>query len=360
MHRQPKTVLARQWIRFDSSTPHKVTLPSGDKTFSVAPLNIIVTGGAGYIGSICSARLVDDGHNVTIVDDLSTGYRAAIPPGAKFHHIQVGDAPFLRKIFEKSSPDAILHFAGSALVGESMINPHLYFRNNLIQPQTLLQLAAEFKTPKFIFSTTCAIYGVPSLLPISEDTPLNPVNPYGESKAMFERLLHWQTNVHATETVILRYFNAAGAIGKLGQYDHSHTRIIPRLFKTVLGQHKSFPVYGTNLPTPDGTAIRDYIHVSDLAEAHCRALKPGIAGAFNLGRGHGTSVRELLEAARTITGHPIPSEDLSVREGDPPELVASVEKAHDQLEWQAQHLAIEEIIESAWQWHQKFPNGYSD
>jgi UDP-glucose 4-epimerase len=239
-------------------------------------------------------------------------------PEAHFHQADIGDLAALRAVFQKAQPKAILHFAGRALVGESMERPLKYFQNNTANPLNLLHCAAEFGVGKFIFSSTCSTYGIPETIPITETTPQCPVNPYGDSKRMFEQLLKWHSEQSGTEAVIFRYFNAAGATAKLGEHHDPETHLIPRILQTALGLHESFSIFGTDHPTPDGTCVRDYIHVSDLAEAHLLALRLGITGDYNLGRGHGDSVLEVLQACREITGHPIPAEDHPARAGTPP------------------------------------------
>jgi UDP-glucose 4-epimerase len=324
----------------------------------MSPQSILVTGGAGYIGSICVERLLAEGHTVTVLDNLSVGHRAAVASEAAFHQADIGNLAALRVVFKQAQPEAILHFAGSALVGESMEQPLKYFQNNTANALNLLHCAAEFGVGKFIFSSTCSTYGIPETIPISEATPQRPVNPYGESKRMFEQMLKWHAEQTTTEAVIFRYFNAAGATAKLGEHHEPETHLIPRILQTALGRHESFSIFGTEHPTPDGTCVRDYIHVSDLAEAHLLALHPGITGDYNLGRGHGDSVLEILQACREITDHPIPSEDHPARAGDPHTLIAAVDKARAHLQWEARHPSIRDIIASAWQWHQANPNGY--
>ena len=324
----------------------------------MSPQSILVTGGAGYIGSICVERLLAEGHTVTVLDDLSVGHRAAVASEAAFHQADIGNLAALRVVFQQAQPEAILHFAGSALVGESMEQPLKYFQNNTANALNLLHCAAEFDVGKFIFSSTCSTYGIPEIIPISETTPQRPVNPYGESKRMFEQMLKWHAEQTNTEAVIFRYFNAAGATAKLGEYHEPETRLIPRILQTALGRHESFSIFGTEHPTPDGTCVRDYIHVSDLAEAHQLALRPSITGDYNLGRGHGDSVLEVLQACREITGHLIPSENHPARAGDPPTLIAAVDKAREHLQWEARRPSIHDIITSAWQWHQAHPDGY--
>ena len=324
----------------------------------MSPQSILITGGAGYIGSICVERLLAEGHTVTVVDNLSVGHRAAVASEAAFHQADIGDLAVLRAVFQKAQPKSILHFAGCALVSESMEQPLKYFQNNTADALNLLNCAAEFSVGKFIFSSTCSTYGIPETIPITEATLQRPVNPYGESKRMFEQMLQWHANQTGTEAVIFRYFNAAGATAKLGEHHDPETHLIPRILQTALGRHKSVSIFGTEHPTPDGTCVRDYVHVSDLAEAHQLALRPGITGDYNLGRGHGDSVLEVLQACREITGHPIPTENHPARAGDPPTLIAAVDKAREHLQWEAHHQSITDIIASAWRWHQAHADGY--
>jgi UDP-glucose 4-epimerase len=322
-------------------------------------MRTLVTGGAGYVGSVCVERLLAEGHEVMVVDDLSEGHRAAVAPGAEFCEGNLGDPALLDALMAKARPEAVLHFAGSALVGESMENPSKYFYNNTASSIILLRAAVEAGVGKFIFSSTCAVYGEPENMPITEATPCRPVNPYGASKIMVEQAMEWQAQATGMECVALRYFNAAGASENFGEHHRHETHLIPCLLQTALGQRETFSLFGTDHPTPDGTCIRDYIHVSDLAAAHALALRPGIIGPFNLGRGHGDSVREVMAACREVTGHPIPVEEQPARPGDPPELVADAAKASAELGWQAAHTDIRAIVETAWRWHQRFPQGYS-
>ncbi|MDC0143154.1 UDP-glucose 4-epimerase GalE [Verrucomicrobia bacterium] len=321
-------------------------------------MRTLVTGGAGYVGSVCVERLLAEGHAVTVLDDLSVGHRAAVAPGAQFCEGNIGDPALLDALMTKARPEVVLHFAGSALVGESMEDPFKYFQNNTSNGITLLKAAEAAKVGKFIFSSTCAVYGEPETVPITETAPCQPVNPYGASKLMMEQTMEWQAQATGMECVALRYFNAAGASKQFGEHHRHETHIIPCLLQTALGQRETFSLFGTNHPTSDGTCIRDYIHVSDLAAAHALALRPGISGPFNLGRGHGDSVREVLTACREVTGHAIPVEEQPARPGDPPELVADVTKASAELGWQAAHTEIRTIVETAWLWHQRFPQGY--
>jgi UDP-glucose 4-epimerase len=321
-------------------------------------MRTLVTGGAGYVGSVCVEHLLAEGHAVTVADDLSEGHRAAVAPGAEFCEGNLGNPALLEALMAKARPEAVLHFAGSTLVGESMENPLKYFQNNTANGIALLQAAAAVGVGKFIFSSTCAVYGAPETVPITETSHRLPVNPYGVSKLMMEQAMEWQAQATGMECVALRYFNAAGASENFGEHHRHETHLIPCLLQTALGQRETFSLFGTDHPTPDGTCIRDYIHVSDLATAHALALRQGVSGAFNLGRGQGDSVREVIAACREVTGHAIPVEEQSARPGDPPELVAAAAKASAELGWQAEHTDIQEIVETAWRWHQAHPEGY--
>ena len=321
-------------------------------------MRTLVTGGAGYVGSVCVDRLLAEGHEVMVVDDLSEGHRAAVAPGAEFCEGNLGDPALLDALMAKARPEAVLHFAGSTLVGESMENPLKYFQNNTANGIALLQAAATAGVVKFIFSSTCAVYGEPKTVPIAETAPRRPVNPYGASKLMMEQAMEWQAQATGMECVALRYFNAAGASDNFGEHHRHETHLIPCLLQTALGQRETFSLFGTDHPTPDGTCIRDYIHVSDLAAAHALALRPGISGPFNLGRGHGDSVREVIAACCEVTGRDISVNEQPARLGDPPELVGDVAKASNELDWQSKHTDIREIAETAWRWHQANPDGY--
>jgi len=312
------------------------------------------------VGSVCVEHLLADCHTVTVVDDLSEGHRAAVAPGAEFCEGNIGDPALLDALMAKVQPEAILHFAGSALVGESMQNPLKYLQNNTSNGIALLKAAKAVNVGKFIFSSTCAVYGEPETVPIAETAPRQPVNPYGASKLMMEQAMEWEAKCTGMECVALRYFNAAGASETFGEHHRCETHLIPCLLQTALGQRETFSLFGTNHPTPDGTCIRDYIHVQDLAAAHALALRPGISGSFNLGRGRGDSVREVIDACCAVTECEILVGEKPAREGDPPELVANASKANAELGWQAARTDIHEIVESAWHWHQANPNGYCD
>jgi UDP-glucose 4-epimerase len=323
-------------------------------------MNIVVTGGAGYIGSVCVEQLLAVGHSVTVLDNFSEGHRSAVDPAATLIEAELADAGHIADILQQTAPEAVIHFAAHALVGESMTNPGKYFRNNVAAGLNLLDAAVRARVPKLVFSSTCATYGIPDVVPITEATPQVPVNPYGESKLMFERMLAWYHRVHGLEFVAFRYFNAAGASPRCGEHHRIETHLIPNVLKVPLGQAPHVEVYGTDYPTPDGTCIRDYIHVIDLADAHIRALTPGIHGCFNLGVGTGYSVRQVIQTCETVTGSVIPTLNRPRRPGDPPELVAAADRTRQALDWQPRFSSLREIIGSAWAWHRAHPNGYPD
>ncbi|MEI6567063.1 MAG: UDP-glucose 4-epimerase GalE [Verrucomicrobiota bacterium] len=321
-------------------------------------MNVLVTGGAGYIGSVCTEELLNAGHSVTVYDNLSEGHRSAVDPRARFILGRTDDN--IREAVMEVRPEAILHFAASALVGESMTHPGKYFHNNVTNGLKLLEAAVAAGVKKFVFSSTCATYGPPERVPMTEDLPQHPINPYGESKLMFEKMLRWFHQIHGLEFVAFRYFNAAGASGRFGEHHRIETHLIPNVLKVPLGQSNHVEIYGTDYPTPDGTCIRDYIHIADLAQAHILALAPGKQGFFNLGNGDGYSVREVIETCEKITGHRIPAIEKPRRAGDPPRLVAAAHKAISELGWQPRFPKLHDIISTAWAWHQKHPGGYAD
>lgn len=323
-------------------------------------MNVLVTGGAGYIGSICTEELLNAGHRVTVYDDLSEGHRSAVDPRATFVHGHPEMEGDMARAVQAAQPEAILHFAASALVGESMRDPGRYFRNNVANGLKLLEAARQAGVKKFVFSSTCATYGPPDRLPMTEDLPQRPINPYGESKLMFERILHWYQEIHGLEFVAFRYFNAAGASERFGEHHRVETHLIPNVLKVALGQVPHCEIYGTDYPTPDGTCIRDYIHVVDLARAHILALAPGRRGFYNLGNGDGYSVREVIRTCEQVTRQRIPVVERPRRAGDAPRLVAWAEKAMRELDWRPQFPKLEQIVESAWRWHQAHPHGYPD
>jgi len=323
-------------------------------------MNVFVTGGAGYIGSVCVEELINAGHKVTVFDNLSEGHRAAVDPRATFIEGCLSDAALVKKSVSDAKAEAILHFAANALVGESMTNPSKYFRNNVASGLNLLDAAVESGVKKFVFSSTCATYGPPDRVPMTEDLPQRPINPYGESKLMFEKMLIWFQQLHKLEFVAFRYFNAAGASGNFGEHHRIETHLIPNVLKVALGQAKQCEIYGTDYATPDGTCIRDYIHIRDLAQAHILGLAPGKQGFFNLGNGDGYSVRQVIQTCEKITGKKIPAVEKPRRPGDPPKLVAAAHKAINELGWKPQFPKLEDIVATAWAWHLKNPNGYKD
>ena len=323
-------------------------------------MKILVVGGAGYIGSVCAELLLDQGHGVTIFDNLSEGHRRALDPRAEFVEGDLVDRQSIEKTLAKQQPDAVMHFAANALVGESMQNPSKYFRNNVANGLNLVDAMISAGVAKIIFSSTCAIFGPPERVPIDETMPPRPINPYGESKLAFEKILRWYGEIHGLKFVSLRYFNAAGASAKFGEDHRVETHLIPNVLKVALGQKPNVEIFGTDYETPDGTCIRDYIHIVDLARAHILALNATKSDFYNLGTGGGASVREVIDSCRKITGSNIDIVEKPRRPGDPPRLIASSEKIKRELGWQPQFQSLDAIIESAWKWHQKFPRGYED
>ncbi len=323
-------------------------------------MKILVVGGAGYIGSICGEVLLDQGHDVAILDNLSEGHRRALDPRAEFVEGDLADREMTTATLARLRPHAVMHFAANALVGESMENPSKYFRNNIAAGLNLLDAMIAAEVKRLVFSSTCATFGPPERVPIDEETPQRPINPYGESKLAFEKILKWYDTIHGLRFVSLRYFNAAGASETFGEDHRCETHLIPNVLKVALGQKKHVEIFGTDYDTPDGTCIRDYIHISDLADAHILALTTAASAFYNLGMGGGSSVREVIETCRRITGHPIPVVEKPRRPGDPPRLIASSEKIKSQLGWRPKFQTLDAIVESAWNWHQKFPRGYED
>lgn len=323
-------------------------------------MNVFVTGGAGYIGSVCVEELINAGHKVTVLDNLSEGHRSAVDGRAAFLQGDLGDPRFIGPALRDAKAEAVIHFAAHALVGESMTDPAKYFRNNVAKGLELLQASVEAGVKKFVFSSTCATYGPPDRVPIAEDLPQRPINPYGESKLMFEKMLSWYRQIHGLEFVAFRYFNAAGASERFGEHHRIETHLIPNVLKVALGQAKQCEIYGADYPTPDGTCIRDYIHIVDLSQAHILALKPGIQGFFNLGNGEGYSVRQVIEMCEKVSGKKIAYAEKPRRPGDPPRLVASASRAFNELGWKPKYPKLEDIVTTAWRWHQNHPNGYPD
>lgn len=323
-------------------------------------MNILVTGGAGYIGSVCVEQLINAGHKVAVFDNLSEGHRAAIHPSASFLPGDLLDPASISAAIGQAKPDAVMHFAANALVGESMQNPSKYFRNNVSGGIHLLDAMVVHGVRRIVFSSTCATFGQPDRVPIDESLPQCPINPYGESKLMFEKILRWYDEIHGITHVALRYFNAAGASETYGEDHRVETHIIPNILKVALGQREHVEVYGDDYDTPDGSCIRDYIHILDLAQAHILALDAPSSARYNLGTGGGTSVFELIDCCRKITGHPIPATIRPRRPGDPARLVAASNLIRSELGWNPRHQHVEDIILSAWNWHRRHPNGYGD
>jgi UDP-glucose 4-epimerase len=323
-------------------------------------MNILVTGGAGYIGSVVAERLLASGHNPIIYDNLSEGHPSATPEGAELVVAELDDELALKSALREHRADAVIHLAANALVGESMENPSKYFRNNFAAGINLLDAMVECGVRRMVFSSTCAIYGEPESCPIAEDAPKRPSNPYGESKLAFEKALHWYETAHGLRYATLRYFNAAGATDLLGEHHAPETHLIPIALGCALGVRDEVEVYGDDYPTPDGTCIRDYVHVADIANAHilCLDAIETRSRIYNLGTGKGCSVREVIETARRISKRPIPVRYSARRPGDPAELVANPELIKRELGWTPEHSRLDEIIESAWDWHRKRPRGY--
>ena len=323
-------------------------------------MHIFVTGGAGYIGSVCSEELLNAGHEVTVFDNLTEGHRKAVDSRAKFIEGDLAKREEIMTAVAGARPAAIMHFAANALVGESMTNPSKYFRNNVSAGINLLDAAIEAGVKKFIFSSTCATYGTPEKVPLDERVPQKPINPYGHSKLMFEQILDWYDKIHGLVNVKLRYFNAAGASEKFGEDHRVETHLIPNVIKVALGEREKAEIFGDKYATPDGTCIRDYVHIIDLAAAHMLALKAEKSEAYNLGCGEGFSVRQVIDVVQKVSGVPIPVEVKPARAGDPPRLIASSHKIMGQLGWKPKFPRLLPIIESAWAWHKKHPNGYGD
>ena len=328
-------------------------------------MRLLVLGGAGYIGSHTAVELLDRGHEVVIADNLITGYKQPVPKEAVFYQGDIRDYNFLNNLFKTEKIDAVIHFAAFSLVGESVTNPLKYYENNLYGTKVLLQAMIDNNVDKIVFSSTAATYGEPENIPILESDRTCPTNPYGETKLAMEKMMKWSANAYQLRYVSLRYFNACGAhkSGKLGEAHNPESHLIPLVLQVPNGKRESVSIYGTDYDTPDGTCIRDYIHVTDLAEAHILAveylMKGGESNVFNLGNGVGYSVREVIETARKVTGHPIPAVEIPRRAGDPARLVASGEKAKTVLGWEPKITSLEDIIRSAWVWHSTHPNGYN-
>ena len=326
-------------------------------------MSILVTGSAGYIGSVTSELLRAKGEHVVVLDDLARGHRGALEPGAPFYHGKIGDADLLARITSEHSIESVVHFAALAYVGESVTDPAKYFENNVEQGVAFFGHLLRAGVRRVVFSSTCATYGEPAQMPISEDCPQWPVNPYGWSKLILERLLDSYDRAYRMKFVALRYFNAAGATERLGEHHEPESHLIPNVLSAAAGDLAEVTVFGDKYSTPDGTAIRDYVHVVDLADAHIRALEylrnDGKSEFLNLGTGHGNSVLEVIETARQVTGRKIAIRLAPPRAGDPPRLVADPTKAKKVLGWEPSKSDLRSIISSAWKWRQRHPRGYA-
>lgn len=329
-------------------------------------MNILVTGGAGYIGSHAVRELLSAGHRVVVLDSLEKGHRAAVPEGVPFVKADIRNTAVLAETFEVFPTDAVMHFAAASEVGESMINPAKYYQDNVAATLSLLVSMNQAGVRKIVFSSTAAVYGEPTVCPIQEDSPLQPTNVYGRTKLIIENMLADFAMAYGFSYVSLRYFNAAGALptGGLGEDHNPESHLIPLILKTALGQRPSISIFGGDYPTPDGTCIRDYIHVTDLALAHVLAIDHLMAGGdsrcYNLGSQNGFSVREVIDQARKVTGINFPVTEAPRRSGDPVVLVASSVKFQQDFSWQPQHSDLATILQTAWNWHRQQPNGFSD
>ena len=325
-------------------------------------MNILVTGGAGYIGSATADALIKAGHSVTVYDSLVSGHRAAVPDGASFVEADLADTHVLGKTLTDRAFEAVMHFAAFIEAGESMKDPGRFFHNNFTNSLTLMETAVRAGVKRFVLSSTAAVYQS-SNEPLNEDSPLGPTNVYGHTKLMVEQALDWYRQIHSLHFAALRYFNACGALPGRGEAHQPESHLIPLVLRVPLGQREAAQIYGTDYPTPDGTCIRDYIHIADLVSAHLLALD-GLGDRdrliYNLGSGNGYSVREVIETARRVTGHAIPAQELARRAGDSARLVASSEKIKRELGWKPEHTNLQEIISSAWEWHRSHPNGYEE
>lgn len=326
-------------------------------------MKILVTGGAGYIGSVAVHELVESGYEVAVVDNLSQGHRGAVASEASLVEGDLRNRDLVDRVLREQAPDAIMHFASNSLVGESMEKPFLYLDDNVRAGLTLLRSAVNHGVERFILSSTANLFGTPEEIPIDEEESIDPGSPYGESKFALERSLHWLDELDTLRFASLRYFNAAGAVPPHIGEDHApETHLIPIVLEVALGKRDKIEIYGTDYDTRDGTCIRDYVHVQDLARAHILALQALTDGSriYNLGNGNGYSVREVIETARSVTGAEIPAEIGPRRPGDPPVLIASSEKIQDELGWTPEFSKLEDIIGSAWEWHRSHPEGYQE
>ena len=325
-------------------------------------MKVLVTGGAGYIGSVTSEVLLSRGHEVVVFDNLSQGHRAAVPPAAILVEGDLSSAEAIHRAIATHQPDAVMHFAARSLVGESMDEPFTYLRDNVMNGLNVLDACVAGGVERFILSSTANLFGSPSTALIDEQAPIAPGSPYGESKWALERALHWLSQTKGLRFASLRYFNAAGASEARGEHHTPETHLIPLVLQVAAGHREHITIFGDDYDTPDGTCIRDYIHVVDLAEAHILALQALEQGnrVYNLGNGEGFSVRQVIETARAVTGAAIPEQMGARRAGDPARLVASSDRIRDELGWAPQFPELEQIIDSAWRWHQRYPDGYPE
>ena len=324
-------------------------------------MRVLVTGGAGYVGSIIVEQLIEAGHQTLVLDSLSQGHREAVAPGAEFIEGDVGADAALEAAFSGGRVDAVIHMAAETTIEFSMTDSGRYFQTNVAHGLKLLQYMRRYDVPRIVFSSTAGVYGEPAAIPITEDAPTVPVNAYGLSKLMFEQILAWFHRSYGLRHVSLRYFNAAGASESFGESHDPESHLIPLILRVPLGLAERIRICGTDYETRDGTCVRDYVHVADLAAAHVLALlrmDELEAATFNLGNGEGFTVRQVIDAARRVTGHPIPTEDVDRRPGDPASLVASAQAARERLGWRPERCSLEEIIGSAWAWHRSHPQGY--
>jgi UDP-glucose 4-epimerase len=318
--------------------------------------NVLVTGGAGYVGSVCCAELLRQGHSVTVIDDLSTGFRDAVSPAAVFLRLDIGDRAGLQSLLTKSRFDVVFHFAAKALVAESVKNPGFFFEQNVASGITMLETLRANGIRNFVFSSSAAVYGIPPQIPIDEDSPKKPLNSYGETKLIFEQVLDWYARAYGWTVFAFRYFNAAGATDELGERHDPETHVIPLVLQAAGGERESFTIYGNDYTTPDGTCLRDYVHVLDIAQAHIVALQklnqPGMR-AYNIGLGESYSVRQIVEAAQAITRRTVRVSNGERRPGDPPVLCARPDRIMSELGWRPRNSSLPEIIRSAWRWRAK-------
>ncbi|MBC1936877.1 UDP-glucose 4-epimerase GalE [Listeria grandensis] len=329
-------------------------------------MSILVLGGAGYVGSHAVDQLVEKGYKVVVVDNLRTGHAESLHKDAVFYKGDIRDKAFMQDVFQKETIEGVIHFAASSLVGESVEMPLEYFNNNVYGTQVTLEVMEEFGVKNIVFSSSAATYGEPKVIPITEDAPTNPESPYGETKLMMEKILKWCDKAYDTRFVALRYFNVAGAKfdGTIGEDHKPESHLVPIILQTALGQRSELSIFGDDYQTEDGTCVRDYVHVVDLIDAHILALEylrdGGASNIFNLGSSQGFSVKEMLEVARKVTGKEIPAKIVPRRAGDPSTLVASSDKAQEVLKWKPRFTDVNRIIEDAWNWHSKNPNGYTN